>query len=204
MGDDHDEDRCAGEMMPPENIDIARAAFAALDGHDVEAFLALCDREVELFRFTASTTGESIGPEAAVVPLCGREEIERWFRGVFDTFPAMRVTLGAVDEVGDSVVCDTQFALRDDYVLQWSFVLTMRKGRLLGFEVFHPQVDGGKDAGRHRLTFGQFRVRGKAGEITPPRPCAWVFYQDEEGIPYSSIRVYPDQRAALAAIELRL
>lgn len=189
-------------MIPQENVEIARAAFDALDAHDVGAFLALCDREIQLFRFTGPTD-EWPGPELALVPLCGREEVERWLRRVFDTLPAMRFTLGAVDEVGDSVVCDTQVALRDDYVIQWSFVLTMREGRLLGLEVFHPRVDGGEDAGRHRLAFGQFQVRGKASQITSPRPCAWVFYQNEEGIPYSSLRVYPDRSAALEAIKLR-
>jgi len=187
--------------MSEHNVEIARAAFCALDRHDVLAFLELCDPEVELFRFTAPT-GESHGAEFALVPLRGPEEIEPWFRRVFDSFAGMRFLLEAVDEVGDSVVCDTRVSFGDDRLWQWSFVLTMRDGRILGFEVFHPRVDGSEEAGRHTLAFGQFQVRGKANEVTAPTPRVWVFYKDEEG-PYSSVRVYADSGAAREAVKLR-
>ncbi len=46
------------------------------------------------------------------------------------------------------------------------------------------------------MAWGKFQVRGRAAKITPPRPCAWVFRKDEQGMP-TSVRIYPTKAQAL-------
>ena len=108
--------------------------------------------------------------------------------------------LAKTDEVGESVFCDVRFSFGEEFLWPWSFVVTLRERRIIGFEVFHPHVEGGEERDHYRLVWGQFKVRGRASEITAPRSCAWVFYKDEQGIP-TSVRLYPTKAQALEAVK---
>lgn len=178
---------------------IAHAAFEALDRQDIGAFTELCDSEVELYRFTRAPHHEPQSAEYALVPIRGSQAVGVWLREVFDAIPGMRFVLHAVDEVGQSVVCDARFSLGDQPPWLWNFVLTTLRGRIVGFEVFHPDTDGSAEHSDHySVCSGQFRVRGRASKITPSRPCAWTFFKDERGVP-TSMRIYPTRAQAREA-----
>jgi ketosteroid isomerase-like protein len=186
--------------MVNQNAAIAHKAFEALGRQDISDFGLLCDSEVELYRFTAPPRHHAHNQaEFALVPLCGREAIAAWLQQVFDAFPGMRFLLEAVDEVGDSVVCDARFSFGEDPPWPWTFVLTMHKAHIVGFEVFHPEVEGIEHGDRYSVAWGQFRVRGRASAVTAPRTCAWVFHKDESGVP-TSVRIYPTKAKALEAV----
>lgn len=138
-------------------------------------------------------------PEFGLVPLRGLEPITAWLAEVFDAFPGMRFVLEAVDRVGDSLFCDARFSFGDDSPWPWSFVLTVEKQHIVGFEVFHPEVEGVEHAVGYSVAWGQFRVRGRASEVTAPRPCAWIFRTDEQGVPLS-VRIYPTKARALEVV----
>ncbi len=182
------------------NALIAHRAFDALDRHDIAGFALLCDSEVELCRFTSPPDQKTWqNPEYAMVPIHGRQAIVAWLEEVLNAFPGIRFVLKHVDAVGDSVFCDARFSLGEHRPTPWSFVLTMNMGRLVGFEVFHPDTEGVEDVARYSMAWGQFRVRGRANQITPPRPCAWVFHKDGRGLP-TSVRLYPSKTQALEAV----
>jgi len=182
------------------NVVIAHRAFDALDRQDIGAFILLCDSEVELCRFTSPPDQHTWqSPEYAMVPIHGRQAVVEWLQDVFGAFPGIRFVLEEVDLVGDSAFCDTRFSLGEDPPLPCSFVLTMDKGRVVGFEIFHPDVEGVEHAACYSVAWGQFRVRGRASKITPPRPCAWIFRKDDRGVP-TSVRIYPTKAQALEAV----
>jgi ketosteroid isomerase-like protein len=186
--------------MADRNAVIARRTFEALDRQDIGAFTALCDVNVELYRFITPRHDPLLhSAEYALVPLQGLEAIAAWLRGIFDASPGMRFLLEGVDHVGDSVVCDARFSFDDRPPWWWSFVLTMYRGQLVGFEVFHPDTEGPfEHTDRYSVCSGQFRVRGRASEVTAPRPCAWTFFKDERGVP-RSMRLYPTMALAREA-----
>lgn len=178
---------------------IAHAAFEALDQQDIGAFTALCDPKLELYRFTGAPHHLPLDDaKYALVPLQGLEAIAAWLRDIFETFPGMRFVLEAVDHVGDSVVCDARFSFDDHPPWWWSFVLTMQKGHLVGFEIFHPDTEGSEHNGHYSVAWGQFRVRGRASGVTAPRACAWTFYKDGRGVA-TSMRIYSTKAQAREA-----
>ena len=189
-----------GTGIAYRNAVVARRAFDALDRHDIAGFMQLCDSEVELCRFTSPPEQNTWqNPEYAMMPIHGREAIVAWLEEVFDAYPGIRFVLEDVDLVGDSVFCDARFSLGEHPPLPRSFVMTMDKGRLVGFEIFHPDTEGVENTARYSMAWGQFRVRGRANKITPPRPCAWVFHKDDRGVP-TSVRIYPTKARALEAV----
>jgi ketosteroid isomerase-like protein len=178
---------------------IAHSAFDALDRHDIARFSLLCDPDVELCRFTAPRDQHAWqNSEYAMVPIRGREPVAAWLREVFDAFPGMRFVLEMTDLVGESVFCDARFSPGEDPLMPCSFVLTMSRGQILGFEVFHPDVEGVEHEAHYSIAWGQFRVRGRASNITPPRRCAWIFRRDDRGIP-TSVRIYRSKAQAIEA-----
>ncbi|MDQ6745946.1 MAG: nuclear transport factor 2 family protein [Actinomycetota bacterium] len=185
-------------MTIDNNTLIARRVFDALDRQDIGAFMLLCDPEVELCRFTSAPNQDgSRDPSYAMVPIQGRQAIAAWLGEVFAAYPGMRFALQTFDPVGESIFCDATVSFSEDPLRNW-FVLTMHEGRLAGFEVFHPDTEGIEHAPGYSIAWGQLRLRGRSSAITPPRPCAWVFYNDVRGLP-TSVRLYATKAQALEA-----
>jgi ketosteroid isomerase-like protein len=66
--------------MSQENVEVVRQLIAALNEHDVDRYLSLCTREVELTTPTTPLDGQTRGPEGIRKFFAAVEEGSRTFR----------------------------------------------------------------------------------------------------------------------------
>jgi ketosteroid isomerase-like protein len=79
--------------MSQENVDSMYHAFDALSRHDLDAFLALMDEDVELVPRMSAIEGES--------GYGGHEGLRRWWSSLLDVFPDYSAELVEVRDCGD-------------------------------------------------------------------------------------------------------
>lgn len=82
----------AGDTAPVRNSDIARAAYAALEARDLEAFLALVDPDVEFTSLIAEVEQERF---------VGHDGVRRWWDQVVESLGGLQFELVSVTETGD-------------------------------------------------------------------------------------------------------
>jgi ketosteroid isomerase-like protein len=122
--------------MSRENVEVVRAAFAAWNTGDMNALHELYDPDALL-------RAPEGWPEPG--PYLGREAIMRWFEQLRETWDA-----DAFELIGDFVGAGDRVAVRciwrgaghgPQATLEFTVVSTVRKGRVLGVEVFWDQVE---------------------------------------------------------------
>jgi ketosteroid isomerase-like protein len=75
-----------------ENVEVVRRAIAALNAHDLEAYLACCSEDVELHLPVVAGVYE--GPEG----------IKRWFADIEDAGPDFHIDLRGLKGIGGNQV----------------------------------------------------------------------------------------------------
>jgi hypothetical protein len=75
--------------MSQENLDLFDRALAAMNGRDLDAFLAVMDDQVEAVPRIAAIDGAYRGPDG----------IGRWWNSLFGTFPDLAIDLAEVRDV---------------------------------------------------------------------------------------------------------
>jgi ketosteroid isomerase-like protein len=83
--------------MTGESVEVVQRAIAALNERDVDAYLALCDPEVELVTPVAAIEGASVGEEG----------IRQFFSGLEDAASDFRIDVEQLKALG----ADRVFAL---------------------------------------------------------------------------------------------
>ena len=82
--------------MSQENVELCHRAADALSRHDLDAFLALTDPDVEFHSRIAELQGGR--------PYRGHDGIRGWWRDLFDVFPDFGVKVEEVQDLGDVTV----------------------------------------------------------------------------------------------------
>jgi ketosteroid isomerase-like protein len=117
--------------MSQENVEVVRAAFAAWNTGDMDALHQLYDPDALL-------RAPEGWPEPG--PYLGREAIMRWFEQLRETWDA-----DAFELIGDLIGAGDRVAVRciwhgaghgPQANLEFTVVSTVRKGSVLGVEVF--------------------------------------------------------------------
>ncbi len=116
--------------MSRENVDILRMCNAAFNAHDLEGFLGFLAPEFE-FVDHMGAVGEQSGSGIGTL----RRQIEGWL----ETFPDFRADTEEFIEVGDRVVCVTQWrgtgsASGLEYHQPAAEVFTLRDGKVIRAE----------------------------------------------------------------------
>lgn len=83
--------------MSPENVEVARRAYDAVNRRDLDAFLALMDEEVEAISFLVAVEGE----------YQGHAGIRRWWENLLDVFPDFNVEVVEMRDLGGGSVLAT-------------------------------------------------------------------------------------------------
>jgi ketosteroid isomerase-like protein len=79
--------------MSQENVELVHQAADAFNQRDLDAFLALCDPEMEFFSRILELEGGG--------PYRGHEGVRRWWEGLFDVSPDFITEIDEVRDLGD-------------------------------------------------------------------------------------------------------
>jgi ketosteroid isomerase-like protein len=82
--------------MSQENVELARRAYAALNGRDLDALLAVMDPEVELKARFMEMEGDSY--------FRGHSGVREWWDRLLAIFPDFRVEVLEIRDFGDRVI----------------------------------------------------------------------------------------------------
>ena len=77
--------------MSQENVELVERAVAAVNARDIDAYLACCTEDIELWTPMAELVGVYEGPEG----------IRRFFADVGDTAPDLHLELARVEPIGE-------------------------------------------------------------------------------------------------------
>ena len=128
--------------MSQENVEVAKAALAAVSRGDLDAFLALVDPEV---RFNSLIT------EADEAIYRGHDGVRRWFETVTQTFGEFRTDPEVIRDAGDNGVL-AKLVLRGTAQggkvsqIVWQTV-AFRDGRVSGWTIHRNEAEALKAAG---------------------------------------------------------
>lgn len=78
--------------MSQENVEIARAAYAAINLGDLEGFLALIDPDVEFLSLVAEVEGRVYR---------GHDGVREWWEGVANALGGLRFDVQEIHDLGD-------------------------------------------------------------------------------------------------------
>jgi ketosteroid isomerase-like protein len=81
--------------MSRENVELATRGFEAFNRRDLDAFLALCDSEVEVYSRLAELEGG---------PYRGHDGVRGWWDNIRALAPDIRSEIDDVEDVGDLTV----------------------------------------------------------------------------------------------------
>jgi ketosteroid isomerase-like protein len=131
--------------MSQENVEIMKAAFAAWNAGDMEAFRELHDPHVVV------RTVEG-WPEPG--PYFGREAVMRWFEQLRETWDSDTVEMVGISDVGDRVV--VRLVLHGEgrgpqAHLEMTQVITLRKGKIVYREYFWDHAEALEAVGLSEL-----------------------------------------------------
>jgi ketosteroid isomerase-like protein len=79
--------------MSRENVELAMRGFEAFNRRDLDAFLALCDPEVEVYSRLAELEGGR--------PYRGHDGVRSWWDNIFALAPDIGSEIDDVEHVGD-------------------------------------------------------------------------------------------------------
>jgi ketosteroid isomerase-like protein len=82
--------------MSQENVELAHRAFDAFNRRDLDAFLAHCDPEVEVYSRLAELEGGR--------PHRGHDGVRSWWDNIFALAPDIRPEIDDVEDAGDMTV----------------------------------------------------------------------------------------------------
>jgi ketosteroid isomerase-like protein len=77
--------------MSRENVELMHRAYDAFNRHDLDAFLALMDAEVQAVPLASAIEGD----------YRGHDGMRRWWNDLFDAFPDWTVEVVEVRDLGD-------------------------------------------------------------------------------------------------------
>jgi ketosteroid isomerase-like protein len=80
--------------MSQENVEVVRAAVAAINDRDLDRYLALCAPDIELITPAAAIEGASVGTEG----------IREFFAGIDESASEFELQFESVDELRDGRV----------------------------------------------------------------------------------------------------
>ena len=118
--------------MSQENVELVERAVAAVNARDIDAYLACCTEDIELWT-----------PVAAVAGVYeGRDGIERFFADMEDAGPDFRIDIERVEAIGgDQVlfftrVTSTGRASRIPTVADYANIYDLDAGKIRRVRVF--------------------------------------------------------------------
>lgn len=77
--------------MTQENVELAHRFYDAVNRRDLDAWLAVTDRDAALISILIAVEGD----------YHGHEGFRRWWEHVFDNFPDYEIDVGEVRDLGD-------------------------------------------------------------------------------------------------------
>ncbi|MCD6015080.1 MAG: SnoaL-like domain [Solirubrobacterales bacterium] len=82
--------------MSEENVELLHRAIDAFNRRDLEAFLALCDPDLEFISYLMQVDGGE--------PYHGRDGVRSWWEGLLDVYPDFIAELEDVRDAGDLTI----------------------------------------------------------------------------------------------------
>jgi ketosteroid isomerase-like protein len=133
--------------MSQENVEILHGAFDAFNRRDLDAFLALCDPEVEFISYWMQVEGGG--------PYRGHAGVRKWWEGLLAVYPDFTGEIEEVRDLGDRTIArahvhgrgvesDVPIDLSDQPMWQ---VAEYRYGKVIGWHFFGSEADALEAAG---------------------------------------------------------
>jgi uncharacterized protein len=130
-----------------ENVEILHQAFDAFNRRDLDAFLALCDPELEFVSYWMQVEGGG--------PYRGHDGVREWWEGLFAVYPDFTGELEEVRDLGDRTIArmhvhgrgvesDVPIDLSDEAM--WH-VAGYRHGKVIWWHFFGSEADALEAAG---------------------------------------------------------
>jgi ketosteroid isomerase-like protein len=82
--------------MSQDNAELVRRTFDAFNRRDLDAFLALCHRDVEFVAYAMQLEGGD--------PYCGHEGVRAWWGTIFAVYPDFRADIEELRDLGDLTI----------------------------------------------------------------------------------------------------
>src|SRR5688500_2406451 len=124
--------------MSQENLNQAYRAADAFSRHDLDAFLAICDPDIELVSRHLALDGSG--------HLRGHDAVRRWWETLINVYPDFTTEIEEVRDLGDVTVARQRFRGQgsQSYALieqlQW-FVTHWRDGKAIWSRTFQNEAE---------------------------------------------------------------
>jgi len=120
-----------------KDLDLARRAYDPFNRRDLDAFLGLCDLEIEVVSMLAGVEGETYR---------GRDGVARWFEDLSATFREMRVEPQAFVDCGDWVLVTGVTSARGkssglEIDWPWAHAFKAREGRISSWGLYRSEAE---------------------------------------------------------------
>ena len=125
-------------MMSSENVDQQHRAAEAFSRRDLDAFLAICDPDIELVSRHLVLDGSG--------HLLGHDAVRRWWKTLLDVYPDFTSEIEDVRELGNVTVARQRFrgqGMQSDALIeqmQWA-VTQWRDGKAIWWRTFQSEAE---------------------------------------------------------------
>jgi ketosteroid isomerase-like protein len=130
--------------MSEENVELLHHAFDAFNRRDLDAFLALCDPDVEFISYLARVEGGE--------PYRGHDGVRDWWERLLAVYPDFKAEIEDVRDLGDRTIMRARVhghGLESDAPMDQTMwqVAEYRHGRTIGWRFVNSEADALEAAG---------------------------------------------------------
>jgi ketosteroid isomerase-like protein len=130
--------------MSEENVDVLHQAIDAFNRRDLDAFLALCDPDVEFISYLAQVEGGD--------PYRGHDGVQDWWERLLAVYPDFRAEIEEARDLGDRTIARARVhgrGVESDAPMDQTMwqLAEYRHGKTIGWRFFTSEADALEAAG---------------------------------------------------------
>jgi ketosteroid isomerase-like protein len=130
--------------MSEENVELLYQAFDAFNRRDIDAFLALCDPDIEFISYLAQVEGGE--------PYRGHDGVRDWWERLLAVYPDFRAEIEEVRDLGDRTILRARVhgrGVESDAPMDQTMwqVAEYHRGKTIGWRFFTTEADALEAAG---------------------------------------------------------
>jgi ketosteroid isomerase-like protein len=130
--------------MSRENVDVLHQAIDAFNRRDLDAFLSLCDPDVEFISYLAQVEGGE--------PYRGHDGVREWWERLLAVYPDFRAEIEEARDLGDRTIARARVhgrGVESDAPMDQTMwqVAEYRHGKTIGWRFFTSEADALEAAG---------------------------------------------------------
>jgi ketosteroid isomerase-like protein len=130
--------------MSEENVELLHEAFDAFNRRDLDAFLALCDPDVEFISYLAQVEGGG--------PYRGHDGVRDWWGRLLAVYPDFRAEIEEVRDLGNRTIARARVhgrGVESDAPMEQTMwqLAEYRHGKVIGWHFFTSEAEALEAAG---------------------------------------------------------